>query len=109
MAAPLSPGNEWKFRSDGTRLALRLAPRLIVGTNDAAVEAAALGSGITQLLSYQVAAHLDAGRLQIVLPDHEEPAWPIHVVYEKERGESPRARAFIDLLVRRLRGSKALD
>jgi DNA-binding transcriptional LysR family regulator len=109
MAAPLSPGNEWKFRSHGTSLALRLAPRLIVGTNDSALEAAVLGSGITQLLSYQVAAHLDAGRLAIVLPDHEEPPWPVHVVYEKERGESPRARAFIDLLVHRLRGSKALN
>ncbi|KPV00189.1 LysR family transcriptional regulator [Variovorax paradoxus] len=108
-AAPLSPGNEWRFRSGDADLALRLAPRLIVGTNDAAIEAVVRGSGIAQLLSYQIATHRQAGRLAIVLADHEEPPWPIHVVCERDRWESPRAREFVELLVHRLRGREALN
>lgn len=105
-AAGISPDNAWDFREGDAEFSVRVTPRLTVSSNDAAVKAALMGVGVTRLLSYQVAAHVAAARLNVVLADHEEAPWPVHVVHPKNGPSSPKVREFIDLLVQHLRGSE---
>ncbi|NUU03151.1 LysR family transcriptional regulator [Herbaspirillum robiniae] len=102
-ATGVSPKIEWRFGRDERDISVRIAPRLAVTSNDAAVHAALLGVGITRLLSYQVARHLAEGSLQAVLTDYEEEPWPIHVVHGESRYGAPKVREFIDMLVSHLR------
>jgi DNA-binding transcriptional LysR family regulator len=83
-------------------------PRLSVTSNDAAIEAAARGLGVTRLLSYQVAPALATGQLEIVLREFEPPSVPIHVVHREGRHGSARIRAFVALMAERLRQDPAL-
>lgn len=96
----------WRFGAAGS--APRLQARLSVTTNDAAVEAAVRGLGITRLLSYQVADDIAAGRLQRLLPEFEPPPVPVHVVHREGRLASTKLRAFVDLMAGRLRSDPAL-
>ena len=95
---------EWRF--DG-RL-LRIQPRLSVTTNDAAIEAALRGFGITRLLSYQVAPLVAAGELKLILQKYEPPPLPIHIVHQEGRHASAKVRTFVDLMSQRLRKDLAL-
>lgn len=111
-ASPVSPAIEWRF--GGARkgakkgVSVKVHPRLTVTSNEAAIQAALLGFGVTRLMSYQVAAYLAAGRLQRVLGDCEPPALPIHVLHREARHAAAKVRSFVDLLVERLRGDPAL-
>lgn len=96
---------DWRF---GGR-ALRIQPRLTVTTNDAALEAALGGFGITRLLSYQVASQIEAGELRLVLEEYEPSPRPIHIVHRERRYASAKVRAFIDLMAERLRADPALS
>jgi DNA-binding transcriptional LysR family regulator len=96
---------DWRF---GNRT-LRIQPRLTVTTNDAAIEAALGGFGITRLLSYQVAPQLAAGELKIVLSDYEPAPRPIHIVHREGRHASAKVGAFVDLMTERLRADQALN
>lgn len=103
-----SAGNnviDWRFDKVG----LRIQPRLTVTTNDAAIEAARYGFGITRLLSYQVAPQLDEGGLKIILENYEPPPLPVYIVHREGRYASARIRAFVDLMAKRLRADKALN
>ncbi|HOY22061.1 MAG TPA: LysR family transcriptional regulator [Cellvibrio sp.] len=102
----LNAGTEWKF-ADGINT--RVKPRLSFATNDAAIEAAITGFGITRLLSYQIAPHVTDGRLETVLSDFEQPNIPIHVIHREGRYASAKIRSFVDLMVDRLRADKALN
>lgn len=108
-ASGVTPTNEWKFRQGNKSLAVRLSPRLTVNSNDAAIEAALQGFGIARLLSYQIAPQVAAGRLKIILADFEPAPMPIHVIHREGRYGSLRIRAFVDLMVERLRKDRALS
>lgn len=101
----LNASTEWKFR-DGINI--RVKPRLSFATNDAAMEAAIAGFGITRLLSYQMAPQLANGDLQVLLEDFEQAIIPIHVIHREGRYASAKTRSFVDLMVERLRADKAL-
>ncbi len=77
-------------------------------SNDAAIHAALLGFGVTRLMSYQLAAHLVAGKLKRILATYEPPPLPIHVIHLEGRQASAKVRTFVDLLVERLRAEAAL-
>lgn len=108
-ASPVSPTVEWRFGGGRKSITVRVRPRLTVTSNDAAVQAAIQGFGITRLMSYQVASHLKAGRLRRVLSDFEPPPLPIHVIHLESRQTSAKVRSFVDLLVDNLRGDAALN
>ena len=101
LIASRAGGSTFEWRFEG-RL-LRVQPRLTVTTNDAAIEAALSGFGITRLLSYQVARHVEAGELKLVLEKYEPQTRPIHIVHQEGRHTSAKVRAFIDLMAERLR------
>ncbi len=108
-AIPVSPANEWRFGTGKMLESVKIVPRLTVTNNDAAIQAALQGLGVTRLMSYQIAAHLAAGRLTRVLADYEPPPLPIHVLHREGRQASAKVRSFVDLLVERLRADIALS
>ena len=79
-----------------------------MNTNDAVIELALRGWGLSRLLSYQVAPYLADGRLVPVLKRFEPPALPVHVVHQEGRLVSAKVRAFVDFMVERLRRDPAL-
>jgi DNA-binding transcriptional LysR family regulator len=79
-----------------------------VTTNDAAIEAALRGFGITRLLSYQIAPLVAAGELKLILQKYEPPPLPIHIVHQEGRHASKKVRTFVDLMSQRLRNDLAL-
>jgi DNA-binding transcriptional LysR family regulator len=105
-ASAVTPTHEWKFGKDSS---VRVKPRLTVNTNDAAIEAAVQGFGITRLLSYQVAAYLALGQLKIVMPEFEPASMPIHVLHREGRYASVKIRSFVDLIAARIRENPALN
>lgn len=107
-AAGVNPVSEWRFNDDGKPLLQRLQPRMRTTTNDSAIAAAVAGLGIARLLSYQVAAHVRSGALQVVLEDFEGAPLPVHVVHHEGRRVTQKVRAFVDLAVDRLRSDPAL-
>jgi len=104
-ASNVSASTEWKFGSD---YSVKIKPRLIVTTNDAAIEAACMGFGITRLMSYQITSHIADKKLKVILANYELSPLPVHILHREGRHKSARVRSFIDLAVANLRGHPAL-
>jgi len=104
----ISPVPEWRFVHQDKTSAIRMTPRLTLTTNDAAIEAALTGFGITRLLSYQIAPYLACGKLEIVLHDYEPAPLPIHVIHRENRQAAAKVRTFVDMAVTHLREDAAL-
>lgn len=88
-------------------LRVSITPRLTVTTNDAAIEAAESGLGITRINSYQVRKQLLEGKLKIVLHEHEPPPRPVHILHREVGHGVAKTRSFIDLLATQLRNDLA--
>lgn len=90
---PLSAQHEWRFGD--ARVALE--PCFVTNSADVAIEHAVRGGGLAMVLSYQVSALVEAGRLEVVLGKHEPSPRPIQLVYPAGRTPSANVRAFVDL------------
>lgn len=101
--------DEWLFGSGDKTRAVRPPTRLIVNAAEVAIGAAAAGRGLTRVLSYQVAAEVQDGRLRIVLADFEPAPLPIHLVHREGPRATAKVRAFVDFAVERLRADKSLN
>lgn len=99
---------EWQFLDDDRALALRPEPRLLVSSNQAAINAARLGWGLTRVLSYQVAECVRKGELEIVLEPFQTAALPVHILYHGDRPMLAKVRTFVDHCTRRLLADGAL-
>ncbi|HEX5999288.1 MAG TPA: LysR family transcriptional regulator [Hyphomicrobiaceae bacterium] len=99
---------EWRFGKDD-KTSVRVTPRLLCNTNDAAIEAAVQGWGITRILSYQVAPLIAQGKLVPILTDQEEEPLPIHIVHPEGRRVTAKVRAFVQLAAQRLRANKLIN
>lgn len=108
-ASGLTSTPEWRFHEGGTALAVRLQPRLLSMTNEAAADSALAGQGICRLPLYQIARPVREGALRLVLEPFERPPLPIHLVHRQGRHEAQRVRAFIDMAAQALRGDAALQ
>lgn len=98
----------WAYRKAEQQLSFRPRPSLLVNSSEVGIDAAVAGAGITRVLSYMVAGHVQAGRLRVILDDYEVEPIPIHVVYREGRRAPARVRAFVDFAVERLRADAAL-
>jgi DNA-binding transcriptional LysR family regulator len=56
-----------------------------------------------------VADQLRDGKLKTVLTEFEPVALPVHLLHREGRHASPKARAFLDLAIERLRANPALN
>lgn len=99
----LSDSLRWPFRYKSQETVVMIAPRLIVNTAEAAIDAAKRGLGVTRVLSYQARASLADGTLISLLQDFEDEDLPVHVLYPGGRHPPPKLRAFLDFAVPRLR------
>lgn len=103
-----SLAQDWQYVDDGRKQALRIKPRLTVTTNQAAINAAKEGFGITRVISYQVADEIAGGELKVVLERYALPSMPIHIIHHEGLVSSSKVRTFIDLLAERLKNDPAL-
>jgi DNA-binding transcriptional LysR family regulator len=93
----------WRFRTGKADVTVPIHTRLSVNTSEAAIDAAISGSGLARVLSYQIAAPVRRGELDVVLKDYEPPPWPVHLVYNGQVRLPLKLRAFIDFTAPRLR------
>jgi DNA-binding transcriptional LysR family regulator len=100
---------EWVFNDNGSRVPVRLRPRMIVDLAPAAVLAAVDGVGIAQLLSYQAAPEVLDGRLQPVLTAFEPESIPVNLLHVERRGASGKIRAFVEFVTETLRKNAHLQ
>lgn len=99
FAGSSSSLSEWRFTDKGREMRVPVTSRFATNSTDAAVLHAEQGGGLINVLAYQVADQIKAGRLRIVLAKYELPPIPIHLVYPTSRLLSAKVRAFIDLVV----------
>ena len=92
---------EWQFATQRWRVEPR--PRLTLNTVDSMLAAAEAGYGIANLLSYQLAEAVDAGRLVSLLADEQPPPLPVHLLFEPSRAGLPSVRQFVDAMKARMR------
>lgn len=97
-----SVAERWWFGGHSSE-GLAIKPRLVVNSADAAADAAASGLGLTFLVSYQVEAHVQSGRLVEVLGQFRTPPIPIHVVHPAGRFVATKVRLFVDHIGQDLR------
>jgi DNA-binding transcriptional LysR family regulator len=105
-------GQRWVFRAprgqEGLREAAQPQVRLLVNQSDVAVAAACAGHGLARALSYQVAPEVRAGRLRVVLEEHEPDPIPVHLVHAAGRRVAAKVRAFVAFAAERLRAEPVL-
>ena len=77
---------------------LEVMGRYQAAANEAGIYVAAglAGYGVIQAPYFMLRDHVEAGRLQQVLPDWSVPATPLHVVYPPNKHLSTRLRIFVD-------------
>jgi DNA-binding transcriptional LysR family regulator len=95
--------DRWTFGRGGLRRGARVAPRLIVNTADAAIDAAVAGGGLTCVLSYMVDHLVAANLLRCVLQPFEPPPIPIHIVHPTGSHLPHKTRLFLDAMTGSLR------
>jgi DNA-binding transcriptional LysR family regulator len=108
--AQLSPNEIWSFPpSQGGTIArtVRVKPRLMVNSIEAAVGAAVDGEGVVRLLSYQIEREVRDGRLVVLLREDEPAPLPVHLVVPEGRLAIAKVRAFVDHSVAGLRAELA--
>jgi DNA-binding transcriptional LysR family regulator len=96
-------GSGWRFRSGKTDVTVPIRAQLSVNTSEAAIDAAISGNGLARVLSYQIAAPVRQGELDVVLKDYEPPPWPVHLVYNGQVRLPLKLRAFINFTAPRMR------
>jgi len=95
-------GSAWPFGTKG-ELTVEIVPRLTVNTIDATIAAAEAGLGMANVLSYQSAEAIAAGRLVRVLEAHAPAPLPVSLLYDAGRAAMPAVRVFIDAMRERSR------
>ena len=93
----------WMFPTSKSNVSAAVHARLVVNTAEAAIDAAIAGLGVTRVLSYQVAAAVKAGMLNVVLQDLEPSPSPVSLVYSGQRRLPLKLRAFLDFAAPRLK------
>jgi DNA-binding transcriptional LysR family regulator len=94
---------EWRFTAAG-RPALRVEPRLMTNSVEAAIDAAEAGLGIARVLSYQVVEPVAAGRLRLLLSAFEPQPLPVSLVFPANRRGSANVRALVAAVQDHMRG-----
>jgi DNA-binding transcriptional LysR family regulator len=90
----------WLLRGPDGEHSVRVAGPLASNNGDMLHCAAVDGQGITLLPTFIVGPSLQAGELQVVLPDYQPEELAIYAVYPPNRHLAAKVRAFIDGLVK---------
>src|ERR1700744_346721 len=103
----LAGGPKWIFTmpNEKREVAVPIRCRLEVNSADAAVQAAIAGVGVVQLLSYQAAEAVAAGKLRVVLRKFERTSIPVNLVHAGQSLLPIKTRVFLEYAAPRLRKS----
>jgi DNA-binding transcriptional LysR family regulator len=101
-AAFASP-DVWPFVRDKTNVAVPVNARLVVGSAEAACDAACAGIGITSAFSYHFQTAVERGALMTLLDEFQPATRPVHLVYTANRFLPIKVRAFLDFAAPRLK------
>ena len=102
----LASGMTWIFNPHGKATkGVRPYRRLKINTAESAIA----GVGATNVLSYQVARAVAAGKLRLVLQDYEPDPIPVHRVHAGQAILPVKLRRFMEFAASRLRKSLAAD
>ncbi len=93
---------DWVFAGARRGAAMHMTGRLRVDDVETRLRAARDGRGIAQLLSYQVADDLAAGKLVRLLQDWELPPLPVQLVTKGRAHRAPKIEAFLQFAAKRL-------
>lgn len=100
---------DWAFAGARRGAPMHMTGRLRVDDVETRLRAARDGRGIAQLLSYQVAEDLAAGRLVRLLQAWEQPPLPVHLVTKGRAHRAPKIEAFLDFAAKRLLALQVLQ
>lgn len=87
---------------DDKHVSVEVHPCLFSGDFQVVLEATRAGIGISMLPEFVCAPALEAGDLEVVLPEWSTPQGTMHFVYPSRRGLLPAVRSFVDFLAERL-------
>lgn len=99
----------YRFRGGNEPINIPPSSRLHSNSTDAIRNAAVAGLGIAQLIGVHVRDDIAAGRLEIVLADHEAPPRVVHALYAREKAALPKVRVCLEFLAECLRGGGELE
>ncbi|UFN50874.1 LysR family transcriptional regulator [Roseomonas sp. OT10] len=86
----------WEYESGGVLRSLALPRQVTVNNAESYIACCLAGLGLIQIPAYDVQAHLAAGELVEVLPEHRAPPLPIAFVMPHRPHRSRRLLAFLD-------------
>lgn len=95
-------GDLWPLTEAGRSVKVPVSGRFRCNDSAAANAAIVQGLGIGLSPLWQVLSDLDAGRLELVLPEHEPPPIPVYALWPGHAATPAATRAFVDMLQRRL-------
>jgi DNA-binding transcriptional LysR family regulator len=93
----------WTFFKDKTAVAVPVRARLVVGSAEAACDAACAGIGITSAFAYHFQTALERGALTTLLDEFQPAPLPINLVYAANRFLPIKVRAFLDFVAPKLK------
>jgi DNA-binding transcriptional LysR family regulator len=93
----------WTFLKDTTAVAVPVRARLVVGSAEAACDAACAGIGITSAFAYHFQTALKRGALTPLLDEFQPAPLPVNLVYAANRFLPIKVRAFLDFAAPRLK------
>jgi len=106
VVRPSGSARQLSFHEDGKVFTVPVHGSLRCNHLPAVVDACVAGLGCGVFMSYQVDALLKAGKLKTVLDGFEPPPRPVSLLVPQARMLPARTRAFIDWMLRELRGFK---
>lgn len=98
---------EWQFSDCGELIRVAFKPRLVVTTDQAALQAVRRGAGLARCMSFQVREELASGQLVRMLPGHEPAPLVVSLLYRGGSKAAARVRSFVDFAADRLRQALA--
>jgi DNA-binding transcriptional LysR family regulator len=93
-----SISSEWPLLDADKPTQVQVPVRMRSNTLDGVVAAAVEGAGLVYAPAWSVMNFVKAGRLKVLLPEHELPPRPIHAVFTHNRLLSGKVRALVDYL-----------
>src|SRR5262249_13713878 len=97
----------WIFEIERSDISIPVHSRLAVNTAEAAIDAAIAGTGITRVLSYQIADAVRTGTLEVILDEYEPAPFPVSLVHAGQGLLPAKLRSFLDFAAPRLKARLA--
>ncbi|KAA8995898.1 MULTISPECIES: LysR family transcriptional regulator [Pectobacteriaceae] len=85
----------WTFEGREGSISIPVSGRLLLDSGEALISAALAGFGVVMQPSELVIPHIEAGRLNAVLPNYTIPPRPFHLMYAPDRRLTPKLRRFL--------------